>query len=626
MYQARRLIQPFARDISQKTTESATTDHILPLSMEKWYDSLGYCMWLVIISFLFSAYLDEGTWNSLGQQLSEAKILTALKLLKDDGVPISSLIIDDNWQSVDRAQAPSQPGWLQFEADKQNFPGGLAQTTSRIRNLFPDIKNIMVWHTILGYWGGISPNGSLAREYKTVKLEQDDGNQVTVIANDDVPRFYDNFYRFLVASGINGTKTDAQVMMDRWTSSAARRQLTDAYLGAWTISSLRHMALRTISCMSQFPHALFTSQLPQNRLPMVVRNSDDYFPDIPTSHAWHVWANAHNAIFTQYLNVVPDWDMFQTQHQFGGFHAAARCVSGGPIYITDEPGCHNLALINEIVGEKPQGRSIILRPDVTGKSTSAYTRYQSKSALKISSYHGTDLIYSLSSAFTNTLLGSWGTGSPLLGIFNMVSEPLVELIPLSTFSGVVPDVSYIIRSHLSKRITSPLKISGADTLLTIALGGHGYDVLSAFPITVVNGRRFQHLSIANMGILGKMTGCAAIVSNTIRLLTNGNVLIETQLRVLGTLGKSIFHSCTICSTSTNRTGYLGVYISELPTIGTLDSFMVMIMDEPVPMETVSISKDDDQVLEIDTVAAWAAIPPGSRGWGNDVRIKILFSG
>lgn len=314
-------------------------------------------------------------------------------MLKDDGVPVSTLIIDDNWQSVDHQQQSSRPGWVKFEADEQNFPGGLSQTTSKIRKLCPDIKNIMVWHTILGYWGGISPHGSLAQSYNTVELKQDDDSRITVISGEDVSRFYDDFYRFLVLSGVDGTKTDAQVMMDQWTSSSARRQLTDTYLSAWTVSSLRHMGLKTISCMSQFPHALFASQMPLNRSSMVVRNSDDYFPDIPASHTWHVWANAHNAIFTQYLNVVPDWDMFQTQHPFGGFHAAARCISGGPIYITDKPGHHDLKLINEITGKKPLGGSIILRPDVAGKSISAYVSYQGKSALKVGSYHGTGHSY-----------------------------------------------------------------------------------------------------------------------------------------------------------------------------------------------------------------------------------------
>lgn len=330
-----------------------------------------------------------GTWNSLGPELSETKILDALAKFKEHQIPISSLIIDDNWQSIDRG-LPGRPrgAWARFEADPNGFPKGLAASIYNIREHFPELGHVSVWHAMLGYWGGISPQGEIAKTYQTIELSQDDGTQITVISQEDVARFYNEFYKFLLDCGLDGVKTDAQVMMDKWTSADARRKLTNEYFDSWIISSLRHFDGQTISCMSQFPQALFYSQMPRNRYPMVVRNSDDYFPDIPSSHAWHIWANAHNSIFTQYLNSIPDWDMFQTDHAYAGFHAAARCVSGGPIYITDTPGQHNLSLINEITGKKPLGGSVILRPSVVGKSICPYIGYEDNAILKIASYHG----------------------------------------------------------------------------------------------------------------------------------------------------------------------------------------------------------------------------------------------
>lgn len=51
----------------------------------------------------------------------------------------------------------------------------------------------------------------------------------------------------------------------------------------------------------------------QDKTPKVMhRNSDDFFPDVTDSNPWHVFVNAHNALFDRHLNVVPDWDMFQT--------------------------------------------------------------------------------------------------------------------------------------------------------------------------------------------------------------------------------------------------------------------------------------------------------------------------
>lgn len=45
----------------------------------------------------------------------------------------------------------------------------------------------------------------------------------------------------------------------------------------------------------------------------------------------------------------PDWDMFQTTHPCAAFHAASRAISGGPIYISDTVGNHNIDLLKTLV-------------------------------------------------------------------------------------------------------------------------------------------------------------------------------------------------------------------------------------------------------------------------------------
>lgn len=64
--------------------------------------------------------------------------------------------------------------------------------------------------------------------------------------------------------------------------------------------------------MSQTPQTMLHSLL-QDKTPKVMhRNSDDFYPDITDSNPWHVFVNAHNALLDRHLNVIPDWDMFQT--------------------------------------------------------------------------------------------------------------------------------------------------------------------------------------------------------------------------------------------------------------------------------------------------------------------------
>ncbi len=49
-----------------------------------------------------------------------------------------------------------------------------------------------------GYWGGISPDGKIAKGYKTKQVRKKDGvagGTFTVVDADDAPQMYDDFYK-----------------------------------------------------------------------------------------------------------------------------------------------------------------------------------------------------------------------------------------------------------------------------------------------------------------------------------------------------------------------------------------------------------------------------------------------
>jgi hypothetical protein len=45
----------------------------------------------------------------------------------------------------------------------------------------------------------------------------------------------------------------------------------------------------------------------------------------------------------------PDWDMFHSVHPAAEYHASARAISGGPLYVSDSPGKHNFELLRKLV-------------------------------------------------------------------------------------------------------------------------------------------------------------------------------------------------------------------------------------------------------------------------------------
>ncbi|KAK4241548.1 glycoside hydrolase [Achaetomium macrosporum] len=579
IYHARTLVAATNASAAQTGTKITAECDVSPQWYESWYDGLGYC-----------------TWNALGQNLTEGKVLKALDTLADNKINISSLIIDDNWQDIDyRGDDQWQHGWNDFEAEPKAFPRGLKALVSDIRAEHKNIERIAVWHALLGYWAGLAPDGPLAKRYKTVQLLREDaekgllpiGGKITVVAREDVQTFYSDFYRFLSASGIDGVKTDGQYMIDTFVSPADRRSLIPAYLDAWTLASLRHFQGRVISCMSLAPPIVFQSQLPRGgRPPFVLRNSDDYFPDEPDSHPWHVWANAHTALLTQHLNVLPDWDMFQTVHDYAAFHAVARCVSGGPVHITDVPGKHDVALIEQMVGVTPRGKTVVLRPGVLGRTLDAYTGYQDPALLKVGAYHGRA-----------------AEGTSIVAVFNVSARPLTDIIPLAQFPGVVASGRYVVRAHGSGKVTPPLDVGGAASMLTASLGPRGADILCAYPLHTVKSRTRGDLLLASLGLVGKMTGCAAVLRTVYEVRENGRMLVDVTLKALGVLG---------------------VYISVLPELSIEDDFMVTIQGQPIPPRTVTVNKGDKHVLDVDIETAWKEMGLQS-GWANEVEVKVYFA-
>jgi hypothetical protein len=140
---------------------------------------------------------------------------------------------------------------------------------------------------------------------------------------------------------------------------------------------------------------------------------------------------------------------------------------------------------------------------------------------------------------TDIYVGAAATGTSIIGFFNVSQRSLTELIPLSKFPGVVEAQYYIIRAHSSGLISKPMQVIDPSALIKISLGVRGYDILSAYPLRgFVHEKKQETTWIANLGLLGKMAGAAAIVDNKITKLENGRIEIDTNVKALGVLGIS----------------------------------------------------------------------------------------
>ncbi len=260
---------------------------------EEWTDGLYYC-----------------TWNAMYTDVTEDKILDTVQQLHDKGVYVTGIIIDDGWQDIDDDRR-----WKAFEPPIYRFPHGLKHTVTEVKRRFPYIKHVGVWHALLGYWNGVSPDSWLSKRYRVQGVPIGRGSEpYQLIAGEDAERLYDDFYRYLDSQGISVVKTDAQASADEISQAAPedRRTIWRSYANAFKKASTKWFQRRVIYCMSHVPNIFQYALLQNDGPPACMRNSDDFFPDIKSSHSWHIFCNNINNLYTSQLHILPDWDMFQT--------------------------------------------------------------------------------------------------------------------------------------------------------------------------------------------------------------------------------------------------------------------------------------------------------------------------
>ena len=139
-----------------------------------------------------------------------------------------------------------------------------------------------------------------------------------------------------------------------------------------------------------------------------------------------------------------------------------------------------------------------------------------------------------------TATGASQTGTPLLAIFNISARPLTEIIPFTCFPGADPSIEYVIRAHTTGKVSRPTKVGDPGSLITGSLPVRGYEIFCALPLTRFPSERHGEILTSNLGLVGKMTGAAALVMNNITQLENRRVLLDTRVKAFGILGKWLF--------------------------------------------------------------------------------------
>ncbi|MDG1729921.1 MAG: Sip1-related alpha-galactosidase [Algibacter sp.] len=311
-------------------------------------------------------YFGWCTWNALGTDVSQDTLTYAMKHFYENNIPVKYMIVDNGWQDNKDGKLNS------YGADLKKFPNGLAPMITNFKNNY-GLEKIIMWQALWGTFAGLNESSFPRLEIKTktfpverlvmkhAKIEEYENiNKVAtmgeifypgkeskeIIIPDFIP-YYNEYFDYLRKQGADGVKIDAMTWVESVGQNRGGRVASMKYMMQGLQSAVNvHFNNEMINCSSLSNDYIFNT-LTSN----LTRSSGDFFPEKPESHGAHIYTNAHNSFWLGEF-ILPDWDMFQSGHTAGAFHAAARAISGGPVYTTEEIGAENKDVLNKLMTSK----------------------------------------------------------------------------------------------------------------------------------------------------------------------------------------------------------------------------------------------------------------------------------
>ncbi|KAI8529106.1 hypothetical protein RHMOL_Rhmol12G0200300 [Rhododendron molle] len=334
------------------------------------------------------------TWDAFYTEVNPKGIKEGLQSFQEGGCSPKFLIIDDGWQeTVNEFRKEGEPliEGTQFatrlvdikENSKFKASGSdnscvdLKEFIETIKEKY-GLKYVYMWHALAGYWGGLLPSSENLKKYnpKIAYPVQSPGNLgnmtdivldnlekygVGVIDPEKVYDFYNDQHSYLASSGVDGVKVDVQNLMETLGSGLGGRvSVTRQYQQALDESISKNFTDNNlIACMCHNTDFIYSS-----KKSATARASEDFMPNEPTFQTLHIASVAFNSLLLGEI-VVPDWDMFHSNHSTADFHGAARAIGGCAIYVSDKPGEHDFEILRKLV--LPDGS--ILRAKYAGRPT-----------------------------------------------------------------------------------------------------------------------------------------------------------------------------------------------------------------------------------------------------------------
>ncbi|MGJ8654581.1 MAG: Sip1-related alpha-galactosidase [Opitutaceae bacterium] len=269
-------------------------------------------------------YLGWCSWEFYKTKISEKIISDAFHTIEDSGAPIRWVMVDDGYLDQQKRMLKS------FGVDKQKFPNGWGPIAALKND--EQIKWVGIWRNFGGYMSGVSAQHTMT----DLKPHLTKMKNPRMVLPKNTPAaskaFYDKMVGDTKDNGFDFIKVDFHFRtFEHYIGSTdaveAMRQNNEALENA-----THSMGIPLLNCIAQ-PNI---NSL-QTKYSALTRSSPDYNQKDKDKNKSNTYQSFANHLWMG-QTVWGDLDMFHSHDERDVKPMAiARAISGGPVYISDEP-------------------------------------------------------------------------------------------------------------------------------------------------------------------------------------------------------------------------------------------------------------------------------------------------
>ncbi|WPJ95996.1 Sip1-related alpha-galactosidase [Coraliomargarita algicola] len=276
-------------------------------------------------------YLGWCSWEFYKTRISSKILVDAVHTIEANDAPIRWLMVDNGYLTQKNSKI------INFTPDVKKFPNGWEELTS-LKN--PDgIKWMGVWRNMLGFMGAISPEHTMTDLTPNLMPS---ANGKTMLPKDNAAgakAFYEKMVKDSKESGFDFTKVDFQSRVPEFYKGTANAVRATRYNNEALEAATKKYDMPLLNCIAQPNINSF-----QTKYSVVTRSSPDYNQADKDKNKCNTYQSFANHLWMS-QTVWGDLDMFHTHDERDvQSMSVARAISGGPVYISDEP--------NKIVAER----------------------------------------------------------------------------------------------------------------------------------------------------------------------------------------------------------------------------------------------------------------------------------